>query len=144
MRKSGSSTFAIALALIAGVAVAAQIVVEDIPQADVYVVSATVAPEQGGAEVCGGDKDQGHIDFRIGFDGGTLCVNGVDAGAFDPGAIYSVTVSCSRAGPQWLATTRVFNLNAGQMVYEQANYRMPSPAEQAWAQAAAVIEFSVQ
>ncbi len=135
---------AVAIALLASVGLATELWMEEIPSANVYVVTASLVPGDGGAEVCGGGKEQGHVDFRIGFDIGGVTVNGVAAGCFDPGAAYGVTVSCWRCGPHWLATTRVVNLTTGQLVFEQANYKMPAAAEVAWATGADVFDLRVE
>jgi hypothetical protein len=133
-----------ALVVLAGAGIAAELWVEEIPSGVPYVVTASLVPGEGGAEVCGGDKEQGHVDFRIGFGGGAISVNGVDAGSFDPSAAYSVTVSAWKCGPQWFATTQVLNLTTGQPVFEQMNYNMAGAAAEAWASASDVLDLSVE
>ncbi|MCK6461094.1 MAG: hypothetical protein L6Q95_14525 [Planctomycetes bacterium] len=149
MRTSGSSRgrklglgFA-ALAVLAAAGIAAELWVEEIPSGNSYVVTASLVPGAD-AEVCGGDRDQGHVNFRIGFLGGAISVNGVDAGSFDPAAAYSVTVSAWKCGPQWLASTQVHNLTTGQPVFEQLNYKMSAAANEAWASASDVLDLSAE
>lgn len=151
MRTSGRSiTGRLGLVLVvfaafAGVALAAEIWVEDVPAADAYFVAATVVPGPGGAEVCGSDKEQGHVDFRIGFGSDLkLTVNGIDAGTFVPCATYRVTIVCQRIGGQWFATTNVLNQTTGLPVFQQMNYAMPGGADEVRAVAGDVIQLSVQ
>lgn len=132
------------VAMLATAVVAAELWVVEVPAGNKYVVSAVLVPGVEGGEVCGGGHDQGHVDFRIGFDGCGITVNGVDAGPFDPSATYGVTVSCFKCGSNWFATTHVVNLATGQPVFEQVNYKMPSPAEEVWAAGVDILDLCVQ
>ncbi len=130
---------------IAGSALAAETWVQCVPPGNSYVVTAVLVPGCGGAEVCGGDKGDGHVDFRIGF--GTdmsLSVNGICAGEFSPQATYRVTVACQKTGCLWFATTSVVNQSTGAVVFHQANYPMPAAAAEAWAVADDVMVLSIQ
>jgi hypothetical protein len=148
MRTSGRSAGRLGLVLfvaLASVAAAAEICAVDVPAGDAYVVTAVLVPGCGGAEVCAGDKDEGHVDLRIGFGGDlSLSVNGLDAGTYDPAAGCLVTIECRKVCGQWLATTRVVNQTTGAAVYEQMNYRMPGAAEEVRAVAEDVIQLSAQ
>lgn len=128
----------------ASVAAAAEIWTVDVPAGDAYFVTAALVPGTSGAEVLADDRGQGHVDLRVGFGSDlTLSVNGVEAGGFDPAAIYLVTVDCRKVCGQWLATTRVVNQTTGSSVYEQMNHRMPAAAEQFRAVAEDVIQLDV-
>ena len=149
MRTSGRSVGGklgfVLFAAFASVAVAAEIWTVEVPTGDVYFVTAALVPGPGGAEVCAGDKEQGHVDLRIGFGADLdLSVNGLEAGTFDPEAAYLVTVDCRKVCGQWFATTRVLNQATGALVCEQVNYRMPGAAEQVSAVAEDVIQLAVR
>jgi hypothetical protein len=150
MQTSGSSVAGRAgLALVlfaacAGAALAAEASVVAVPAGNAYVVTAILVPGSGGAEVCGDTNGQGHIDFRIGFGSDlNLSVNGVAAGAFDPGAAYRVTVTCQRLGCEWFATTNVANQATGALVFQQQSYPILGSTEVRVA-AEHVVQLTVQ
>jgi hypothetical protein len=142
MRRAGVSF--VALAAFAAVAIAAETAVQCVPSGDSYVATAVLVPGCGGAEVCGG-KDQGHVDFRIGFGVDQhLSVNGDCAGPYCPQGAYRVTVTCERISGQWFATTQVVSLTTGALVFSQLNYPMPAGAEDVRVVAQDVVQLSVQ
>jgi len=130
---------------IAGSALAAETWVQCVPPGNSYVVTAVLVPGCGGAEVCGDNKGDGHVVFRVGF--GTdmsLSVNGIWAGEFSPQATYRVTVACQMIGCQWFATTSVVNQSTGVTVFHQPNYPMAGAAEEVRATADDVVTLGVQ
>jgi hypothetical protein len=131
--------------MFAAAALAAESWSVDLPSESNYTVSAVLIPGAEGAEVCGVDRGQEHVNFSIGFGAGLgLSVNGVDAGSFDPTATYSITVACHKIGCHWFATTHIVNQSTGEPVFEQMNYKMPGAADQAHAIAEDVTQLQVQ
>jgi hypothetical protein len=150
MRTSGSSKggrFGLALAFlsaIAGVAVAAEVWTVEAPEGESYTACCTLAPGADGAEVCGDDRGNGHIDFRVGFGADlNLNVNGVDGGPFNPEATYSIVVQCAKIGCSWFASTTIVNEATGEPVFQQMNYKMPGAPQEVRAEAADVIGLSI-
>src|SRR5262245_55199233 len=146
MRMSGRTIWS-ALVLLAGLAgsAAGEASSASVPESAFYAVTATLVPGPAGAELCGTDRGDGHIDFRIGFGSDMrLCVNGVDAGPYDPAACYLVTVECHNVFGQWFATTHITNLSTGGLVFAQIGLATTGGAEEVVAAAQDVSHLSVQ
>ncbi|HEX5136800.1 MAG TPA: hypothetical protein VFY93_07510 [Planctomycetota bacterium] len=119
------------MAALTGASIAAEVWCEAIPEGDAYSVSCVLVPGFSGADLCGVDYGNEHVDFRVGFGAdGRLTVNGADAGCFNPGATYAVTVQCTKMTCGWFANTNVVNVETGEPVYQQIHYRMPGAASE--------------
>lgn len=117
----------------------------DVPTGDAFLATGVLVPGINGAELLGGDRGEGHTEFRIRFGADLrLSVNGVDAGQFDPSATYRVTVQCESVGCIWFATTHVVNQTTGIPVFCQMNYPMLCAAEQVRIVAEDAVQLTVQ
>jgi hypothetical protein len=92
-----------------------------------------------------GDKDNGHVNFRVAFGAdGELSVNGVPAGAFDPGATYKVTVECHKVLFVWVATTVVRNETTGVDQFAQIGLDLSGATERVRATGMQVMALTVE
>jgi len=148
MGKSGHSVgrwavaAALLVALAAGTAWASQSQSASVPGGNAYTVSAQITPGAHGG-VFGG-KDEGEVEFSVGFGANGLVVNGVGYGAYDPMANYTVTIECRKVMGVWVASTVVVDNSAGGVVVaDQPAVCLPSAAQTVTASGEAVGALAV-
>ena len=103
----------LAVALVAGVAWAAETQTVAVPSGNSFTATAVLIPGAAGGEVVG-ERNENEIVLSVDFgDDGLLRVNGDVVGPYMPNATFNVTVTGRRVGTLWVCDTTVVNEQTG-------------------------------
>ncbi len=127
-KSSGALTALLVMALSAGVALAASVLLwESVPEnAESFIAECILEPGSEGAVVYatnkpgrpsqGGMPGADDVDFSIVFDeDGDIVINGEVAGTYEADAVYEVVATAGKDGDDWIVDIHVMDVGTGEM-----------------------------